>query len=210
MQKKNTQNTICLFGDSITWGAADIEKSGWGERLRYFLANRNNGAKVYNCGICGDNSNGLLSRFKTECEARQPDIIFIAIGINDSQFIISQNNVAVDIDRYSHNLHKIITQAKQYTEKVFLLGLTDIDETRTIPVVYNEDKNYYQKNVEAYNAAAKEVSVRNGCIFIGLSGLMLAEELVDGVHPDSSGHKKIFKKIKDFIVLNKILDNSDV
>ena len=207
MQKTKLKNTICLFGDSITYGAFDTEKGGWGERLRNFLDSSNYDARVYNCGICGDNSDGLLYRFKVECEAREPDIIFLSIGINDSQFIVSQNSRAVDMENYSHNFQKIITQAKQHTDKVFVLGLTDIDETRTIPVIYNEDKHYYKKNVQEYNTAAEELSERNSCIFISLSGLISEDELFDGVHPTSSGHKKIFNKIKDFIVLNKILEN---
>jgi lysophospholipase L1-like esterase len=207
MQKKKLKNTICLFGDSITYGAMDPQKGGWGERLRNFLDNGNYDARVYNCGICGDNSNGLLYRFNIECEAREPDIIFISIGINDSQFIVSQNSQAVDIERYFNNLQKIITLAKQRTDKVFILGLTDIDETRTIPVVYNEDKHYYKKNLEAYNATAGELSEINCCPFIDLSGLIPAGELVDGVHPGSSGHEKIFNRVKDFLIVNKILDS---
>jgi lysophospholipase L1-like esterase len=206
MQKIKLKNTICLFGDSITYGAADTEKGGWGESLRSFLDQSDYDARVYNCGICGDNSNGLLYRFKVECEAREPDIIFLSIGINDSQFIVSQNSHAVDIEKYSHNYQGIINIAKQYTDKVFILGLTDIDETRTVPVIYNEDKHYYKKNVEKYNTVARKLSEENSCTFIGLSGLISEDELVDGVHPNASGHKKLFNKIKDFIVQSRILE----
>ena len=33
---------ICVFGDSIAWGACDFEKGGWADRLKtYFLAGDN-------------------------------------------------------------------------------------------------------------------------------------------------------------------------
>ena len=32
--------TICVFGDSISWGAWDMEKGGWVNRLWLFLAER--------------------------------------------------------------------------------------------------------------------------------------------------------------------------
>ena len=46
------EHTICIFGDSIAWGASDEEKSGWADRLKAFFFNEDSlFAKVYNLGI---------------------------------------------------------------------------------------------------------------------------------------------------------------
>jgi len=31
-------------------------------------------------------------------------------------------------------------------------------------------------------------------------GLLQNSELIDGLHPNSEGHKKIFKKVKDYLL----------
>ena len=35
------EQIICLFGDSITWGAWDPEHGGWGARLRSYFETNN-------------------------------------------------------------------------------------------------------------------------------------------------------------------------
>ena len=46
--------TICVFGDSITWGASDYEKGGWVERLKTYLMKNKNDVDVYNLGVSGE------------------------------------------------------------------------------------------------------------------------------------------------------------
>ncbi len=65
---------ILVFGDSISYGAWDIE-GGWVSRLRKFLDKKNLSeenfdCKVYNLGISGDNSSGVLNRFEFETRQR--------------------------------------------------------------------------------------------------------------------------------------------
>ena len=52
--------TICIFGDSITWGAYDPEQGGWATRLRNYFEKQDNDVDVYNLGISGDNINGQV------------------------------------------------------------------------------------------------------------------------------------------------------
>ena len=84
--------TICVFGDSIAWGAVDPENGGWVSSLRNYFESKSLRADldtdVYNLGISGDNTDDLLERFDVEVEARKPDTIVFAIGINDAQFLI--------------------------------------------------------------------------------------------------------------------------
>lgn len=57
-------NIICVFGDSITWGAWDIEKGGWVQRLRNFVESSSEEyIEIYNLGVSGDNTEDLLEIF---------------------------------------------------------------------------------------------------------------------------------------------------
>jgi lysophospholipase L1-like esterase len=94
------EKTICLFGDSITWGAWDPERGGWGARLRSYFETNNIEVNVYNCGVSGNNTDDLLQRFKVEATARKPNIIIFAIGINDSQYVNSKDNPRVPIKNF--------------------------------------------------------------------------------------------------------------
>ena len=92
---------LILAGDSIMYGSWDPE-GGWPGKLRNFLDARalreNNPVELntsgyvalYNLGIPGDTSRGLLQRFRSEVFPRineeQKTIVLIAIGTNDAQF----------------------------------------------------------------------------------------------------------------------------
>ena len=70
---------ITVFGDSVAWGAFDEKKGGWVDRFKLHHSDC-----VYNLGVSGDKSFDLLKRFQVECVARKPNVIFFAVGINDS------------------------------------------------------------------------------------------------------------------------------
>ncbi|MFH1461253.1 MAG: GDSL-type esterase/lipase family protein, partial [Patescibacteria group bacterium] len=94
--------SICIFGASTAWGAWDSEQGGWTSRLKTYFHSQDYREYVllYNLGVSGDNTNDLLERFKPEAEAREPNLIIFAIGINDSQYVNSKDNPRVDIDKF--------------------------------------------------------------------------------------------------------------
>jgi len=69
----------------------------------------------------------------------------------------------------------------------------------------NEEEFYDNENIVKYNAVIKKISNNNNLPFIDLLDLLKVDELDDGLHPNSEGHKKMFEKVKDFLVLNKII-----
>lgn len=79
---------ICIFGDSIAWGAFDHTGGGWAERLksRYMSQMGERWIEIFNLGICGKTSENLVERFEAEAVSRGCDIALVAIGINDSAF----------------------------------------------------------------------------------------------------------------------------
>ncbi|MEA1963419.1 MAG: hypothetical protein U9M94_04270 [Patescibacteria group bacterium] len=41
--------------------------------------------------------------------------------------------------------------------------------------------------------------------FIEMFDLLNDEDLEDGLHPNSDGHEKMFKRVRDFLIENKII-----
>ncbi|MBI5803324.1 hypothetical protein HY448_01415 [Candidatus Pacearchaeota archaeon] len=202
MEKMN--GSICVFGDSIVWGAYDSEKGGWVNRLRIFLAEKD--IEVYNLGISDDDSSDLLKRFKKECEARKPRVIIIAIGTNDSQYVNKEGNFYVQIDEFQKNLDEILFQGKKFTRKIVFVSALKINESK-MPMVFEDGKKYFytNKNLIKYMEKIKELCSKNGIDYIELFNLLDKKDLYDGIHPNSKGHEKIYKKVKDFLVRSDYL-----
>ncbi|MAG12202.1 hypothetical protein CL630_00105 [bacterium] len=196
--------TICIFGDSITWGAVDPQGGGWATRLRNFFESQelrvDQDIDVYNLGVSGDNSDDLIKRFNMEMNARKPDVVLFAIGINDSQFIISKNQNRVSLEKFKSNLEKMIQDAKGTSANVILIGLTCVDESKTSPVPWNTDKRYSNIDIEKYDAAIQAIAEKENHSYIDMSGVLSTNDLEDGLHPNTEGHTKLFEVVKKQLI----------
>lgn len=201
------EKIINVFGSSIAWGACDNEQGGWVNRLRNYLAKEDEKyCEVYNLGISGDTSSGLLKRFQVENEVRKPNVILIAIGLNDSRYINSPNNPETPLPKFASNLAELIAQAKKFTQEIIFVGLTKIDETKLMPTPWDATLYYTEKNAVLYDAKIKEIAGKNNLPFIPMHDLLGDEYLSeDGLHPNSKGHEKMFQRVKDFLIANKVI-----
>ncbi|SRR6056297_1535021 len=195
-------DTICVFGDSITWGSSDSEAGGWVARLRNYFEKSNFDIEIYNCGVSGNNTNDLLQRFKKEAEAREPDIVIFAIGTNDSQYINSKDNPRVDREKFKSNLAELAGQAREFTDKIIFVGLTKVDESKTAPIPWDETKFYDKDNVSKYNSEIEKFCQENNLEFIDMFDLLEEKDLADGLHPGPEGHEKMFLRVKDILQKN--------
>ena len=121
--------TIFAFGDSITYGAWDIESSGWANRLRHSLDERaetdpNFYTLFYNLGIPGETTEGLLERLRSEIEARvrtkelEKNIVIFAYGANDAAFLPEENIFRVDVEKFSQNMQTAVEIARGFSSKI--------------------------------------------------------------------------------------------
>jgi len=198
------EQTICVFGDSIARGFYDPSAGGWVGRLRRYLEKKDPYAIIYNQSIDDETTRRLLLRFKTESEARGPDIIIFALGINDSQLLGEKKAPRVPLKEYQNYLTLLINQAKEFTEKIIFLGPTKVEERKVSPLPWcPQEKRFYCNNViRSYEAVLKKVCEKNFLPFLSLFDLLKPEDLFDGLHPNSYGHQKYFFKVKSFLLEN--------
>ena len=209
---------ILVFGDSITYGVWDRE-GGWVQRLRKFLDEKNLTdpdfyCLAYNLGVSGNTTEDLLERFEFETRQRlkenEETIVIFAIGINDSQFVHSEGNHRVSIDKFKDNIQKLIKLTKRFSSKIVFVGLTPVDETKTIPILWDTNKSYRNDYIEKYNEVIKKVCEENKDIFFieifeKLKRTDYQKLLEDGLHPNSRGHEKIFELVKHFLIENNLI-----
>lgn len=196
---------ICVFGASITWGAWDSEKGGWVNRLRLSIESENDETFMYNLGISGDTTKELLKRFDAEAKAREPNLVIIAIGNNDSVYVKPKKRHMVPIKQFEANLGKLIKKSKKFTNKIVLLGCTSVDESKTTPVPWQAEFHYTNKSLKQYNEKIKAVAIKNNCYYLGLFDLLHDEDLEDGLHPNGKGHEKLFIAVKEFLAKNNLI-----
>lgn len=201
----NMEKNICIFGDSDTWGAWDRERGGWVARLRSYLEMNNYGVYIYNCAVSGDTTDDLLKRFRVESEARDPDILMFAIGVNDSSFNASKDKPTVALEKFRENLQKLASLAKEFTSDIIFIGLWHLDEAKTMPVPWDSSAYYDQENVDRYDLTIREFCEKNDLAYIYMGDLLQGDDLEDGLHPNPRGHEKIFQRIKDFLIENKLV-----
>jgi len=186
---------ICVFGDSITWGACDYEKGGWVERLKSHDMQGEEEHFVFNVGVSGDNSDKLLKRFPAEATAREPEVIIFAIGVNDSQYVRDKEHHRVSLEKFKQNILELTVQAKALVHEIIFVGITGVDESKMMPTSWDREKYYDNESIEKYNDAIKKVCEEKGSTFIPMEGIVGIADLEDGLHPNAAGHKKMFQTV---------------
>ncbi len=107
--------SICIFGDSVSWGAWDLEKGGWANRLWFHTAKREgeNYVEIYNCSISGGTTETILERFESEAKIRNADALIFQTGGNDAAYEHTPGNYLVQPEKFRSNLEEIIKRAKK-------------------------------------------------------------------------------------------------
>lgn len=189
---------ICVFGDSVTH--ASYIKNSWTNLLRQYLEDSSQyEINLFNLGINGNTSEDILKRIEVECNPRQPNIILLAYGVNDSRYIPELGRCLVKIDEFKRNTQEIIEIAKKFTDTIFFVGVVLGDDNQ---LKYYQE-NMYDKRVfdisrsEEYDHSLKEIAAKNNCGYIYLLDKLEPTDFIDGLHPNETGHKKMFEIIKD-------------
>lgn len=211
---------ILVFGDSITYGAWDIE-GGWVARLRKYFDQRHINNKfgegtyalVYNLGVSGDKSTNILKRFRVETEARKGRhgeelIILFDIGSNDCIYNEKLNGLEVSPEDYKKNYLELIKLAKEYSQKIVIIGSMPTDK-RVDPIPWAPGRHYRNEDVKKYNKMMKEVAEETGVGFLEIYEKFIHEDystlLADGVHMTTKGHKKFYEIVKNYLIDKELI-----
>jgi lysophospholipase L1-like esterase len=201
------QKRICVFGDSVAWGAYLPKREAWVDLLRNHLEKLSNYSVVlYNLGIDENTSTDLLQRFDSEATARNPDVIIIAIGVNDSIYR-GQNLFDVSGEKFTENLITLLGKARTFTDTIWLMGLVKGSDKETIPLkVSTTGKCYSKSAVRQYDEYIRTVAVNKKLPFVDIYADLNDSDFDDGLHPNLQGHIKIFNKIRTMFEKQGLMD----
>ena len=200
----------CLFfGDSITYGEYDGILGGWVDDLKRIFHKMYNNEQIekvniFNLGIGGENTNGLLGRMEIEISARlSPDknFIFLSYGAND---LVIHDNVEITTPQgFENNICHAIRIADKYADKIFLVKILPIS-SKIDGVISESGKLRTNERIVRYNDILQSISHAHKIELIDCHSLVLnhVEEYIsiDGIHPNDKGYKIISEKVETMLL----------
>jgi len=200
---------IC-FGDSITRGESDADYGGWADRIKtrlikQFVETGKDKISVFNMGISGETTNGLIQRFQHEFLTRQAvdkqDTVLFGYGAND--LAKQDGSYLVNIETYIDNISRCIEFSIEKGANVALINITPIAaQLDGIPNVNNRIRN--DETIRHYNQALLALSVRYDVDLIDVYTPFNDRKEIyltaDGLHPNSAGHELLYQVISSALL----------
>jgi lysophospholipase L1-like esterase len=190
--------TIVCHGDSLTEGSDFNKNYTW----PLLVENRVN-ANIFNSGIGGDTSAGMLGRFYEDVVRHNPDIVLILGGTNDLWWDL-------DINLVQANIFAMTCQA-QYHNIAPIVGLPlplymdNIRQQKMMAPVGGWEKCVHKlaEMIESLAVSAREndiVCIDFYHIFLDANGAVLGKYfLEDGLHPNKQGHLLMAEKMVEVL-----------
>ena len=197
------KNNYIVIGDSITYGIGDYENGGWSAMLKKYIVNQDD-TKICNnfvqvVGFPGATSKDILNKIDSVLDTFKHDefnnIVMLSIGVNDTQNF--NGNYKVSIDSYKSNIEYIIKKIKDREFKIIVLGLTRIGINERLE--FKPNKYYDNTVIEEYDSELKKICDESIINYIPMQDVLQKDDFVDGLHPNSKGHKKIFERVVGYV-----------
>lgn len=151
---------------------------------------------VVNCGKCGDNSIGLLSRIKSVC-ANKADVYVLLIGVNDLTLFGESVGQATD------GILTIVSQIHSYSRNSAVI-VQSVYPVNTDKYGFSDPE--INKNIKLLNERVRLCARDFGFIWCDTaavlrdeSGMFIAEYTDDGLHPNDAGYTVISQTVGELL-----------
>ncbi|MBS3797850.1 MULTISPECIES: SGNH/GDSL hydrolase family protein [unclassified Pseudoalteromonas] len=198
---------ILCFGDSITRGENDAAAGGWVDRLKAreicrFVTGSRAETCVFNMGIGGETSDGLVQRFANELAPRMasPQRTFVTLAYGANDVAITAQQRSVPLARFISNLHICIEHALDMGVQPILINILPVAQCLD-GVTNNLGKRRLNTDIASYNQALAQLAEETSVPLIDVAALFSNSRggfgllTADGVHPNSAGHRLLFECI---------------
>ena len=171
------QQTILVFGDSLSAAYGIAREAGWASLLQQELQRSHPHYQVVNASISGETTAGGRQRIAAALRKHRPAIVILELGANDGLRGTPVANI-------ESNLRAIIEQSQKARAKILLLG---IQLPPNYGVKYTADfRALYPKLAQRYKSAL---------VPFLLEGLSRGEFQPDGLHPTAATQQKILQTV---------------
>ena len=171
------QQTILVFGDSLSAAYGIPRESGWVNLLQQELERSHPQYQVVNASISGETVSGGRQRITQALRQHSPSIVILELGANDGL----RGKPIADIDK---NLSALIQQSGKSNRKVLLVGMQ-------LPPNYG--KNYTDQFKAIYPRLAQHHNV--ALVPFMLEYVLPEQFQADNLHPTESAQAQILQTI---------------
>ena len=175
---------IIIFGDSLIAGYGLVVEDNFVNQLKLkTIENKINDVTLFNSGVSGETSTGLLNRYKWVLEDNYDGVI-ILIGANDALR-------GIDPSLTSQNIEKILSYLKEKQIPTMLIGMKAPNNLGEIYV--NEFNAIYPKLSKKYNTAYYPFFLKDVALKPSLNQR-------DMIHPNKKGVKIIVNNFFPYFI----------
>jgi lysophospholipase L1-like esterase len=180
LNKHAKPDGIVFVGDSITQDFNVCE---------YFK-----GYHVYNRGIGGDTTEGLLKRLDVSIAALKPSQVFIQMGTNDLELL------EATADEIYKRMCEVVTYIKTHVKhtEIYLISLYPVNPLMDKTTVGRRTN----ENIQRTNSLIKNI---DGITFINIYDKLIKEAVLnpdyslEGLHLNQEGYEVVSKVIKPYL-----------
>ena len=201
---------IGLLGDSIGQGYFSDNNDGWFVKYINMLNKENPKKYSYqNMAVDGERVTDAYHRLHSEAFTKWVDVLFIAIGANDTvRWDSKESPMDISEGLREEMWRKILPSAKNNLEQVFVVSLLPVMEEKFPALGWNDRKLYHlADDIIKYNKFLKNICEEYKIPFIDLTEMWLSNNpddlLFDTSHPNDKGHQliadEIYKITKDLV-----------
>lgn len=164
MQQKKQK--VVFFGDSIT--QAGVNKDGYITKMDSMLkvSGKGNLYELIGAGIGGNKVYDLYLRMEEDVLAKNPDIVYIWVGVNDVWHKQSFGT-GTDADKFVRFYDAIIAKLKAKNIRTILVTPGAIGEK-------TDFSNQLDGDLNKYSSLIREIASKNGCELVDLRKEFLA------------------------------------
>lgn len=171
---------IVFVGDSLTQEY----------NVQDYFPNQN----VYNRGIGGDTTEGLLTRLKVSVYDLEPKAVFLLIGTNDLALLETTNNKVIDnIQKIVDTIYKELPKTKIYIQSLY--PINPYLDKNTVGKRTNKDIEYINEKLKNM----KQITFIPMYDKLVLDGVLNAKYSVEGLHINATGYALITEVLKPYI-----------
>mgnify|MGYP000864577245 CR=1 FL=1 len=176
VQKKQR---VIFFGDSIT--QAGVSPGGYITRIQEMLTQQNRGSsyEIIGAGIGGNKIYDLYLRMDEDVLAKNPDIVYIWVGVNDVWHKAS-HGTGTDPDKFQKFYEAVIKKLQAKNIKVILCTPAAIGEKTDFSNQQDGDLNQYSKII-------RQLASEFQCGLVDLRKSFLAYNLANNPENKESG-----------------------
>jgi len=204
--------TLVCLGNSTTAPRRNLREP-YPERLQTLLRAEGMPARVHNAGKGGSHAGSLSDnafhriahgsdRFRSEVVARQPDWLVVSFGINDAWQDKGRGTPSrIPLPRFRECLTAFVRSMDSIGGTTLILGPNPLGKRY---------EGFRKKRLDRYRKAARRLARRTGALWTDKyplfrhearrTGQPLDSLLLDGMHPNDTGHALVASAIRQHIL----------